>query len=302
MYHIGLNDYDESAHWTAINERNVYLSYTGDYSPNYLNHMHMTHELLLVEAGSAQYTINNVDYRIGQGDLFIIGSMDPHVRQVVGFPFIRYGLTLMPGYIDSLPIVNEHPSIYRTQSPDGFTRLKDLDDDSFATIRTIFLALGEESTSMRAGHSDMSYALLLQLTIVLTRLLNADKSTAVHSSAYQEMLKIRNYIDTNFSEELSLSDLSHVFFLGPTTISRNFASCFGVSLSHYISAVRITHATRLLENSAASVTELALRVGYGSVNTFIRQFSRKMGVSPLQYRKQFLQCVHDRKHPVPLPG
>lgn len=289
MKKIEINAYDETEHWTAINERNVYLSYTEEDHENFMNHVHSSCELLLVEQGGADYTIDNVVYHLQKNDLFIIGAMDPHYRIITDFPFIRYGLTILPAFLGSLPILNEYVNIYRTQKPEDFMKLKSIENDEFEQIRSIFLNLGEETTQIQSNNSDMIYALLLQLTIILNRRLNYEKLNLAGNSTYQSMIDIKNYIDMNYYEELSLSELSLKFYLQPNTISRAFINCFGININNYINSVRVTKAVSMLENSSISITDLAMQVGYTSVNTFIRQFGSKMGLSPHQYRKKFLE-------------
>jgi AraC family transcriptional regulator len=48
--------------------------------------------------------------------------------------------------------------------------------------------------------------------------------------------------------------------------------------------LRIDHAKELLRRTQLSVTEVALRVGYGSSQTLAREFRKEVGVSPTQYR------------------
>lgn len=286
---IGLNSYDEVEHRIAQDERNVYLSYSQDSNKNYLNHVHSSCELLLVEKGGANYTINNTVYHLEANDVFIIGAMDPHFREVTDFPYVRYGLNLLPAYLESLPIINHYTKIYRTHNAEEYKKLKILSPDDFSKIRDIFLYLGEESTNIQNDSTDMINALLLQLSILLKRHLQHDKLDMSANTTYQSMLNIKNYIDENFYEDLSLSDLSRRFFLQPNTISRSFKSCFDVNINSYINSVRITRAVRILENSSVSITDLSAQVGYGSINTFLRQFGNKMGMSPFLYRKRFLE-------------
>lgn len=289
MKKIEINSYDEAEHWTAINERNIYLSYTEECHDNFMNHAHSSCELLLVVRGGADYTIHNVIHHIQEHDLFIIGAMDPHYRTITDFPFTRYGLTIMPAFLESLPILNEYINIYQTHKAEDYMKLKYLNNDEFEQIRSIFLQIGEETTDIQSSNADMIYALLLQLTVLLNRRLNYEKLNLTGNSTYQSMLEIKSFIDTNCSENLSLNSLSAMFFLQPNTISSTFAKCFGVNIKGYIDSVRITKAVSILENSSASVTEIALQAGYSNVSTFIRQFGTKMGLSPYQYRKKFLE-------------
>lgn len=294
-YSIELNGYEEADHWKAINEKDVYLSYTGDFAPHNMGHMHMSCEMLLVEQGGADYVIDGSRYTLEPRSLLIIGSMDLHRRTLTDLPFIRYGLTLMPGFLESLPIVNEHLGVFKSPSPEVFAKLAPLPDQVFDEVREIFLALGEETISVRPGTSSMVYAHLVRLAVILSRLLNSDPVAPLLTPAYTSVAEIREYIDSNFAEPLSLESLSEKFFMSQATISRRFAARFGTNISNYICSVRITSASRLLETTNGSVTEIAARVGFHSVNTFIRQFRDKIGVTPLQYRKQYEQHLHARE-------
>ncbi len=289
MKEIEVNGYDEAEHWAAINERNIYLSYTGENRENFMNHVHGSCELLLVVQGGADYTINNEVYSIREHDLLIIGAMDPHYRVITDFPFVRYGLTVLPAFLEALPILNEYANVYRTPAPADFSKLKHLTGEEYEQIRSLFLQIGEETTQVQSSSSDLVYALLLQLTIFLNRRLGYEKRDRTANRTYQAMLEIKSYIDLNYAGNLSLRELSSKFYLQPNTISKAFITCFGVHMKNYIDSVRITKAVGILETSSISITELALQVGYDSVNTFLRQFRAKMGLSPYQYRKKFLE-------------
>ena len=67
-------------------------------------------------------------------------------------------------------------------------------------------------------------------------------------------------------------------------ISRYFKEHFHITLSQYVNHLRLEHARQLLEESATSVTEVAMCSGYQNVSYFIRSFKKMYGVSPLKYR------------------
>ena len=58
-----LNAYEEDAHNVALNNQNVYVSYSGDYKANPIFHVHNSCELLFFEEGEGLYKIKNVNYR-----------------------------------------------------------------------------------------------------------------------------------------------------------------------------------------------------------------------------------------------
>lgn len=286
-----LNSYGQEEHFHALNNRNVYVNYTGDYRSNPLYHVHNSCELLFIEEGEAQYRIGNNEYHLGPRDVLIIGGTDPHSRKFLKTPCLRYGLTVMPAFIQSLPVINGYMHVYRTQTPENASRLKNIDKEVFQQMIRILWQLRDETEENGDGHSEMLYALLLELTVYLKRLLQVEKQDI--SGTYKTMSQIKNYIDFHYNEELGLKELSRIFYLQPNTISKNFGLIFGKNINSYIHSVRITHAVRILEESDVSITELSAVVGYSSVNTFLRQFREKMNISPLQYKKRFEQYLKE---------
>lgn len=58
----------------------------------------------------------------------------------------------------------------------------------------------------------------------------------------------------------------------------------GEPLKEYFTRRRFERATQLLEDGM-SVTQIADMLGYKSIHSFSRAFTRRFGVSPLEYRK-----------------
>lgn len=292
-----LNDYEEGRHLIALNHQNVYVSYSGDYRQNSIYHVHNSCEILFMEEGEARYRIGNTYYDLGKNDILIIGGTDPHSRKFTKLPCLRYGLTVMPAFMHSLPIINGYMNVYRTQCPEDACKLRGIEDSVFQRMIHILWKLRDETKDNKDGDGEMVYALLLELTILLKRLLNVEKQEV--SGTYKSMSAIKNYIDFHYAEDLSLGKLSRQFYLQPNTISKNFSRIFGKTVNSYINSVRVTNAVRILEKSNLSITQLAETVGYTSVNTFLRQFKEKMDVSPLQYKKRFEKYLREAETKTP---
>ena len=286
-----LNSYNEVEHFSALNNQNIYVSYSGDYKENPINHVHNSCELLFIEQGGGEYKIRGQQYHIEKNGVLIIGGTDPHSRRFTQVPCIRYGLTVLPAFLQSLPIINGYMNVYRTHSPEEAIKLQGIDDVTFGRMVSIIWQLREEIKDNGQGKGDMVYALLLEMTIILNRLLHLEKQNI--SGMYKTMSDIKNYIDFHYAENLSLEELSRIFYLQPNTISKNFRKAFEKNINSYIHSVRVSNAVRLLENQDISITELSEVVGYSSVNTFLRQFRESLGISPLQYKKQFERYKED---------
>lgn len=83
---------------------------------------------------------------------------------------------------------------------------------------------------------------------------------------------------------LSLRDMARVAFMSRYHFDRTFRVVTGVRPRHYLRAVRLQAAKRLLVTTTSSVTDVCFDVGYNSLGTFIRYFTAYLGVSPLRLR------------------
>jgi AraC-like DNA-binding protein len=94
------------------------------------------------------------------------------------------------------------------------------------------------------------------------------------------------YIDENYNRtDLSLGKLADRTQTSEAYISYFFKEQTGVNFSDYLERLRMAHARTLLEESDAPVNEIAVAVGYYSLNTFSRAFKRANGLSPTDFRK-----------------
>lgn len=99
--------------------------------------------------------------------------------------------------------------------------------------------------------------------------------------------KVRGYIEEYYADpNLSLSQISDVFELSPSYLSRLFKEELGEKFIDYVTQVRINHAKRLLEVANDSIQDIASKVGYVNALTFIRVFKKITGDTPGSYRKK----------------
>lgn len=279
-----------------IDNDDVYVNHTGDYDTSSQGFIHNTCELLFVEEGEAEYTINGKHYVVSRNDILIIGATDMHFCRITKTPYIRYGVYFMPEYLSTLPMIRDYLGVYRTTDPKLFPLLKNLPQSVFDELCEMIHRIYREQISDSDDSMEMRNALMWQMTIILKRLLGMGGEKPRNGDSYSLMLNIRNYIDNHYSEDCSLELLSEKFFIQPATISRNFKRDFSTTFGNYLTLIRISNAVKLLSDKGESITEIAHSVGYNNVNTFIRAFTKIMEVSPLQYRKKRIEYMKKRQH------
>ncbi|KRF06792.1 two-component system response regulator [Paenibacillus sp. Soil766] len=106
------------------------------------------------------------------------------------------------------------------------------------------------------------------------------------SSGQQMMEAIRNYVEENFSYELTLASLADMFHLNETYLSGLFKQNVGVTFSDYVTRLRLNRALVLLKESELKLTEIATLVGYSSSSYFSTAFKKFYGKGPKEYREE----------------
>ncbi len=98
---------------------------------------------------------------------------------------------------------------------------------------------------------------------------------------------ITQKIENNISNEnFSVSDLAREAGLNRSTLHRRLIRLTGKSATELITEIRLSRARELLENDAATVSEIAYEVGFKSPSYFIRLFKKAYQVTPGDVRKK----------------
>lgn len=100
------------------------------------------------------------------------------------------------------------------------------------------------------------------------------------------------YIEANYSEPLTLTGLANTFHSSVTRLCGSFRKSYGLSPIQYVNELRLKQVKELLVATDWSVTEIAERVGFGSVHYLSRFFSRRERLSPLEYRQRAKRARH----------
>jgi transcriptional regulator GlxA family with amidase domain len=85
----------------------------------------------------------------------------------------------------------------------------------------------------------------------------------------------------------SIIDLARLAAMSPRHFTRVFTDEVGEAPGAYVERVRTEAARRQLEQTDDTVVAIATRCGFGTAETMRRNFIRRVGISPDQYRKTF---------------
>ena len=137
---------------------------------------------------------------------------------------------------------------------------------------------------------------VIQFMTILYELSRCEGMRTLASSSYakiaveddsRRILKVKNFINENFMDEIRLATLSEIAGMSPSAFSRFFKLHTGRNLSDYIIDIRLGYAARKLVDTSLSISEISFECGFNNLSNFNRIFKRKKGCSPSEFRENY---------------
>ena len=101
-----------------------------------------------------------------------------------------------------------------------------------------------------------------------------------------QIARVQTYIDSNLDRTIHIRNLSAVACRSPAHFCRKFKLTFGESPNAYVVRRRLERACHLMMTSAASLSEIALSVGFSDQAHLCRLFRQAFGQSPANWRRE----------------
>ncbi|WP_104523671.1 helix-turn-helix domain-containing protein [Blastococcus atacamensis] len=98
---------------------------------------------------------------------------------------------------------------------------------------------------------------------------------------------VLDWAQKHLAQDISVDVLARRALMSSRSFARRFKATTGTTPHAWLLGQRLAAAEELLENSDASIEEIARLVGFGTAAGLREQFSRRRGVSPRTYRQTF---------------
>ncbi|MBW9171503.1 response regulator [Clostridium estertheticum] len=95
--------------------------------------------------------------------------------------------------------------------------------------------------------------------------------------------KVKEYIENNYMNDVSLDNLAHYISMSSFYLSRIFSKVEGTNIKEYIIKIRMEKAKSMLIEGKKSVKQISLEVGYLDQNYFSKAFKKYTNISPKEY-------------------
>lgn len=110
-----------------------------------------------------------------------------------------------------------------------------------------------------------------------------ETKTTIGTSENAYIMPIKEYIDNNFSKNITLSDLCFLFGTNKTTLCKEFKSLTGSTVVDYINKLRVKHTKILLREKLYTLTQIADILNLSSVHYLTTLFKKYEKLTPTEY-------------------
>jgi AraC-like DNA-binding protein len=241
--------------------------YIRDPQPEFPMHSHNFDELVIILKGTAMHVINEQEFPVKAGDVFVIAQNQEHQYQemhglaLANILFDTDALMMDQWDIRALPgfhaLFSLEPA-FRSQH--NFQSRLQLSDRQLNQVNELIHDLTRETEGRNPGYRVMAKGLFMQLAVSLSRRYSAEPSTESI-----DLLRIGDaiaHIETRYTEKLTLDELAAKSHLSKRHFLRIFQDSIGRSPIDHLMHVRCQKAAELLKGTDRTITDIALTAAF----------------------------------------
>ena len=169
----------------------------------------------------------------------------------------------------------------------SFNFLTDMDLSAIPTVSTD--ALNAKMNVLLSACSGFQHSenALDKISYLLGALLLLIRDNVYNSKINPLALEIKHYILENYTERITLQEISERFHFSVSYCNSVFKKEMQKPIVDFLIEERMRKAKELMTYTDLALPEIALRVGYEDYNYFSRLFKKSTHFTPTQYRGRF---------------
>ncbi|MCA5959558.1 AraC family transcriptional regulator [Blautia sp. RD014234] len=119
--------------------------------------------------------------------------------------------------------------------------------------------------------------------------LSAPSGQRISKNDQEVIQNLKHYLSQNYSAKIDLKRLAQMCYMSKSKLTYLFRTICGMTIYDFILNCRIERAKELLSDHGKKISEIAFLVGYEHPGSFSVAFHQKTGLTPNEFRKQYLK-------------
>lgn len=248
-------------------------------------HWHKEIEIVVLYEGNVSLETAKESIILKKGDGVFINSEELHYFKKIG----DEKCVLISYVFDKSLVIGDKGSIIERKYIEPLVQNKTL------SLFKISEKLSRKLEEVFFEYEDKKFGVEINirniLSSVLLEIIIENREKLIEKKIYKNLDNQRikgmlDFIQKNYSNELTLKEIGEAVFIGERETLRCFARTIGISPIEYLKKYRVKVAANLLTTTDLPVTEICIQCGFNSPSYFSKSFQRVFNVTPREYRKK----------------
>ena len=284
-----LNLQEKRKHSSQLVPFSYYECLIPDYFANVPVHWHSEFEINYVISGKAELICNDKRITTQTGDIILITPDKLHAFYSIEGCQQRYDTIVFSS--DMLGVYGSDRSCVECVHPlvsgamDAtlvISKEHDKHKELEAIVKSIFYC-AKENTPL---HDFLMKSELIKFFWLLFEsgdLYCTNEKAISKSEVFRPILE---YMHEKCQENITVDELADIACMSRSYFMKRFREVSGVGAIEYLTQIRIKKACNLLAETELSVLDISLECGFKNLSNFNRQFKKKVGCTPREYRSR----------------
>ena len=243
---------------------------------NYEMHVHHQAEILLLLKGQCTFHVEGTRYEMKEGDLIAIRPNEMHFNEPPSSgPYERVIISFNTDLFKDFDTGDALTSfLYKRREGQYNLYCSAYENDD---LKKEFDTIITPSSNNKIN----SIASLLRILLLLNDRFAEENAESEPSTIIEKIIR---YINNNLDKNLTIQNVSDMFYISRSQFCRVFKSTAGMSFGDYVIAKRMAAAHEKIRNGAKP-SEIYVEYGFTDYSSFFRCYKKYYGFSPKQTKK-----------------
>lgn len=258
--------------------------------PHFYDKLHQHHEIQLMWILESEGTLIAGDYvgRFEPGDLYIVGSGQPHVfrNDNIDEHSISLNAASLSIYFDESYLGENFWMLEEMESIRKFLKESSRGFKILGNTRNKVQTLLDEMVKMQGLDRIVIFLQALQQLAGSTELQPLSVIAPLESYSQSEGKRMNDILHFTFQQshrKIYIDEVARLAHLSVEAFCRYFKTRTGKTYTNFLNEVRISNACKMMINKELSIQDVCYKCGFSNLSNFNRAFKKITGKTPSRY-------------------
>lgn len=246
-------------------------------------HVQVCNEISYIVSGEGIFTTDNVETHVYPGQIYMNSKNHTHSIEADKNMPLRYYYIAFEFNEDAVgyePLINFFKELHQPVIDDKFD------------IMVYFSKIMDELYNKTTFYSDVMESLIKTIIIHTYRSYKQQKLIRLPNKSTKivgyTIYSVIMYVNEHIYDIHDVRSISDNLGYSYSYLSHLFRDKMGMTLQNYINIKKIEKAIELMKCQRINITQVAEKLNYEAVQSFSKSFKRTIGMSPIEYQKQYI--------------